>query len=111
MNAFVQHLNRYYYTGIRSFEFHYARYDVGSFYKKHIDQFRTDSGRKFSMITYLNDDWRDHDGGELVLYQQEEKKVIPQGGSTVIFKADELPHEVLPAKRVRRSITGWLKNK
>ena len=31
MRRFVEHLNRTCYTGIRSFEFHYALYEAGSF--------------------------------------------------------------------------------
>ncbi|MEZ4773911.1 MAG: 2OG-Fe(II) oxygenase [Bacteroidia bacterium] len=108
---FVQYLNYTCYTGIRSFEFHYALYQEGSFYRRHKDQFRSDSGRIFSLITYLNEDWQDDDGGQLVLYTEKEEKISPIGGRSVFFRAHEIEHEVLEAKRTRMSITGWLKNR
>jgi SM-20-related protein len=54
---FVEHLNSTCYTGINDYEFHYAVYEEGSFYKRHTDQFKNDSNRKFSLISYLNKDW------------------------------------------------------
>ncbi|MDX2245252.1 MAG: 2OG-Fe(II) oxygenase [Bacteroidia bacterium] len=111
VNDFVEYLNRTCYAGIRSIEFHYALYPEGSFYRRHKDQFRTDSGRKFSLITYLNEDWREADGGQLVLYGETEEKINPQAGRAVFFRADEIEHEVLEARRPRMSLTGWLKNR
>src|SRR5437868_573387 len=35
-----QELNRHYFLGLRSEEFHFARYPIGSGYQKHIDQHR-----------------------------------------------------------------------
>jgi SM-20-related protein len=66
---FVNYLNETCYTGLNAIECHYAYYDTGSFYKKHRDQFKSDSGRKYSLVTYLNQTWSDTDGGQLVLYQ------------------------------------------
>lgn len=110
MDAFVQYLNSTCYTGITGYEFHYALYEKGSFYKKHLDQFKNNTGRKYSMIMYLNDDWQQADGGELCLYQHgEQQKISPQNGKSVFFKSSELVHEVLVANKRRMSITGWLK--
>ncbi|MFD1316717.1 2OG-Fe(II) oxygenase [Namhaeicola litoreus] len=109
---FINHLNSTCYTSINDFEFHYAIYDVGSFYKRHLDQFKTDRGRKFSLVTYLNDDWKKSDGGNLSLYLEDEKieNVFPYGGRSIFFKSDELEHEVHPShNRKRFSIAGWLK--
>ncbi|HPN72062.1 MAG TPA: 2OG-Fe(II) oxygenase [Saprospiraceae bacterium] len=107
---FVDYLNKTCYTGIDSFEFHYARYDVGSFYKRHRDQFRADSGRKFSLVFYLNEDWQESYGGQLVIYlPTQTDMVFPVGGRAVFFKADEIDHEVNVASHVRYSIAGWLK--
>lgn len=109
IDAFVQYLNRTCYTGINGYEFHYAFYETGSFYKRHLDQFHNDRGRKFSVVSYLNEDWKPEDGGELVLYLDSGEKVIhPEGGRIVFFKADEIEHEVKPANRDRLSIAGWL---
>jgi SM-20-related protein len=47
-------MNETCYAGITGYEFHYAFYEEGSFYKRHVDQFQNNQGREFSMITYLN---------------------------------------------------------
>ena len=109
IEAFYRYLNRTCYTGINGSEFHYALYEPGSFYKRHLDQFKHDSGRQISVVTYLNDDWADADGGELVLYLDSGEKTIRlQSGRAVFFKADEIEHEVKVANRGRLSIAGWL---
>lgn len=110
VEAFIGRLNRTCYTGINAFEFHYAVYEPGSFYKRHKDQFRNDDKRKFSLINYLNEDWLDTDGGQLVVYPDEHaRKIEPCAQTAVFFKSDEMEHEVLTANRSRMSITGWLK--
>ena len=38
VDAFVSYLNRSCYTGITGYEFHFALFDKGSFYRKHLDQ-------------------------------------------------------------------------
>lgn len=111
IEAFIEYLNRTCYTGINAYEFHYALYEPGSFYLRHRDQFRADHGRKFSVVTYLNEDWGDEDGGQLVMYLGENALSLePEGGRIVFFKSEEIEHEVLPAQRPRMSITGWLKS-
>ena len=110
INDFINYLNHTCYTGINDFEFHYAYYEEGSFYKRHLDQFKVDLGRKYSLVTYLNDDWQEDDGGKLTLYlDQQEIGVYPYGGRTIFFKSDEVEHEVHLASRPRMSIAGWLK--
>lgn len=110
MDQFVQHLNETCYTGITSYEFHYTLYEKGSFYKKHIDQFRNNESRKYSIIMYLNDSWQEQDGGELCIYQNnEQEKISPENGKIVMFKSSEMEHEVLVTNKPRMSITGWLK--
>jgi len=62
MDEFVVYLNRTCYTGITGYEFHYTLYESGTFYKKHIDQFQNNGSRQYSMIMYLNSDWKVGDG-------------------------------------------------
>ncbi|MCE7039921.1 2OG-Fe(II) oxygenase [Dyadobacter sp. CY312] len=110
MDAFVSHLNSTCYTGITGYEFHYTLYEKGSFYKKHLDQFRSNSSRQYSMIMYLNSDWQENDGGELCIHQGDSRQNIsPTNGKSVFFKSSELEHEVLVTNKPRMSITGWLK--
>ena len=107
---FIDHLNCTCYTGINAYEFHYAVYEEGSFYKRHKDQFKNDSNRKYSLINYLNEDWLEEDGGQLLVYQNEEtQSILPQSQTAVFFKSDEMEHEVAKANRSRMSVSGWLK--
>ena len=107
---FIKRLNSTCYTGINGYEFHYAVYEEGSFYKRHKDQFKNNNHRKYSLINYLNNDWKEEDGGQLLVYQEEvAQKILPHSQTAVFFKSDEMEHEVTKAMRPRMSITGWLK--
>jgi SM-20-related protein len=107
---FITYLNKECFTGIKSYEFHYALYKPGAFYKRHLDQFKDTSNRQFSMVTYLNVDWQEGDGGELKVYDKEKSQTVsPTNRKTVFFKSNELEHEVLETNQLRLSITGWLR--
>ena len=109
-----QYLNRRLYLGLFSFESHFAHYQPGAFYKKHIDAFRGESNRRLSLVCYLNPEWIESDGGELVLYDSQGEqiiaKVLPECGTIVVFLSEEFPHEVLPSNRDRFSIAGWFRH-
>ncbi len=110
VESFIKRLNNTCYTGINGYEFHYAVYGQGAGYKRHKDQFKNDSNRKYSLINYLNNNWLEADGGQLLVYQNEvAQKIQPQSQTAVFFKSDEMEHEVVKANRSRMSITGWLK--
>ncbi|TCD26292.1 2OG-Fe(II) oxygenase [Pedobacter psychrodurus] len=110
IDEFVAYLNRTCYTSITGYEFHYTLYESGTFYKKHIDQFQNNGSRQYSMIMYLNADWKVADGGELRIYHvDEEQNISPNNGKSVFFKSSDLAHEVLLTHKQRMSITGWLK--
>lgn len=113
VRGLMQYLNRTCFTSLNDFEFHYAYYDVHSFYRRHLDQFKTHSGRKFSMVYYLNaPDWSEADGGTLRLFFPERTvDILPAHNRIVFFRSDEIEHEVMPALlRPRLSIAGWLKS-
>ncbi len=110
----LQHyLNRRLFMGLFSFESHYAHYPPGHFYKRHRDAFKGEANRVLSLVTYLNHDWMPDDGGEMVLYQDDQDQrgisITPSLGTLVVFLSEEFPHEVLPAKRDRFSIAGWFR--
>jgi SM-20-related protein len=110
MDLFVKYLNRTCYAGITGYEFHYALYEEGSFYKRHLDQFQDNKSRAYSMIMYLNDNWKEQDGGELCIYHTGHSQIVtPLNGKCVYFKSSELAHEVFLSHKPRLSITGWLK--
>jgi SM-20-related protein len=107
---FIERLNSTCYAGINAYEFHYAVYEPGSFYKRHKDQFKNNDNRKYSLITYLNEGWLDADGGQLQIYENSiMQQIQPHAQTAVLFKSDETEHEVIIANRTRMSITGWLK--
>lgn len=110
IQQFIGHLNKSCFTGLNAFEFHYALYEKGTAYGRHKDQLRNDYNRKYSMISYLNEDWLPTDGGQLMIYNEEQTMaVLPNNQKAIFFKSDEIEHEVLVALRPRMSITGWLK--
>lgn len=112
IEAFSAYLNRSCFLSLNDYEFHYTCYPPNTFYKKHLDRFHTDRSRVLSLIIYLNKDWKKGDGGEIVVYPNNQKAEIiePKWGKVVCFKSDELEHEVLPTIVNRYSITGWLKS-
>lgn len=109
----AQALNQSLFLGLFTFETHFAVYEPGSYYKKHVDQFAATKDRKISCVYYLNNEWHDSFGGELILYNKEQQiinKVKPQGNRFVCFNS-ELPHEVCQTQERRYSITGWMKSR
>jgi SM-20-related protein len=103
-------INRALYLGLKDWEVHLASYAPGAGYKKHLDRHQQQSSRKLSLVLYLNESWQKADGGELVIYNHEGTEVTrfaPEGGTLVLFLSEDFPHEVLPAKRERHSLTGW----
>lgn len=106
-------LSRQLMLALSDFECQLARYQAGDFYQKHKDAFRNDDSRVITSVLYLNPNWQDDDGGELVLYDEYGKEVLlklaPTMGSHIFFMSARFPHEVLPAKRNRYSLTTWIK--
>jgi SM-20-related protein len=93
-------LNRTLFLGLRSVEAHYAAYPAGGGYARHRDRFRDRDARVVSWVTYLNALRLWHEDGSTV-------DLPPLGGSVCFLS--ELEHEVLPARRERLSIAGWMR--
>jgi SM-20-related protein len=107
-----QYLNRQLLLGLFSFESHFACYQPGDFYQKHMDAFHGQSNRVLSLVVYLNRDWAPNQGGELVIYDEDDQeliKVTPGFGTIVAFLSEEFPHEVLKSERSRFSVAGWFR--
>lgn len=101
-------LNRACFLGLAGYEFHFAHYPPGSFYRRHLDQFDHRNNRIISAITYLNEGWQGDDGGSLLVYQGDKvTEILPVGGRLVLMRSDILEHEVALSHRDRYSITGW----
>lgn len=113
VSSLQQYLNRRLLLGLFSFESHFAHYQQGDFYKRHLDSFKGEANRVVSIVAYLNPAWLPSDGGELVLYKDEKDleglKITPLLGTLVAFLSEDFPHEVLATHRDRYSIAGWFR--
>ncbi|HWV16744.1 MAG TPA: 2OG-Fe(II) oxygenase [Cellvibrio sp.] len=118
MEALRSGLNQRLFLGLFDYESHFASYAAGAFYKKHLDTFKGSgkpgqARRVLSTVVYLNDEWREGEGGELILYSEDGEQVLqrlmPSLGRMIIFLSEKFPHEVLPARRARKSIAGWFR--
>ncbi|GAB2505013.1 hypothetical protein GCM10027084_19350 [Pseudoxanthomonas sangjuensis] len=111
LDALRGELNRELFLGLAEVEAHYACYPPGAFYRRHRDRFRDSDARLVTVVSYLNEDWSEGDGGGLRLYLPGgEIDVPPLGGTSVVFLS-ELEHEVLPAMRQRLSIAAWMRRR
>lgn len=109
-----QAVNRDLFLGLFSYESHFAVYEPGGFYKRHVDAFKGARNRVLSTVFYLNEDWQPGDGGELVIYAGEDgsaplASIAPEAGTLVLFLSEDIPHEVKVAHRHRYSIAGWFR--
>lgn len=112
-------LNRCLFMGLFEYECHYAVYQPGSYYKKHSDVLGTttesnpNKNRILSSVLYLNKNWNNNDGGELILYNKKDDSkqeiLYPENNNLVLFLSEQFPHEVNTTKQVRYSITGWFR--
>ena len=109
----LQHyLNCQLYLGLKYNEAHFALYEPGDFYEKHLDAFKNSKNRVVTSVYYLNEEWNSEDGGELVIYDsndKEIKKVTPNANTLVVFMSEYFVHEVLKAEKKRHSIAGWFR--
>jgi SM-20-related protein len=134
MHALKNAFNEALFLNLASLETHFAIYQIGAKYGKHLDQFNAGRGlqvRQISSILYLNQHWQAADGGELRMYLHEDNlssenlpdnnlpddtlpiekylDIAPIGGRLVLFKSSEFWHEVMPTTRERISLTGWFR--
>ncbi len=109
IEQFMDRVKMELFLSLQGYEFHFALYPPGGFYKPHLDQFDARSNRMISFILYLNEDWQPGDGGELRIHKNEHHiDIAPIMNRAVIFRSDCVLHEVLPASKMRKSLTGWL---
>ena len=109
-NALRIEVNRHLFMGLYDYEAHFAVYEPGSFYQKHVDAFKGRSNRVLTNVIYLNDEWQSDWGGELAVYDETDQlieRVLPKGGRAIFFLSERFPHEVLKTQKQRLSIAGW----
>mgnify|MGYP001063664322 CR=1 FL=1 len=111
MDELVKKVKRFCFLSISDVECHLAFYPTGSFYKRHVDQFKVRNNRILSFVLYLNPDWKPEHEGELVIYKGENTiKVSPLKSRLIVFKSAGLEHEVALTYNDRLSLTGWMLN-
>ena len=110
-SSLMSALNQSLFLGLKTVEAHYASYEPGQFYRRHLDRFQTDDARTISLVLYLNDDWATDDQGQLRAYiEGREVDVLPTSGTLVCFDSAAIEHEVLPSRNRRRlSIAAWFR--
>jgi SM-20-related protein len=125
MDTLRSQLNASLFLGLFEYECHFAIYEVGTYYKKHLDVLGNNpetyptelkirnKNRVVSSILYLNQNWNNNNGGELLLFDKDTgsilKTIYPKNGRLVLFLSEEFPHEVRLTKQTRYSITGWFR--
>jgi SM-20-related protein len=109
LHGLCEYLNQSLFLSLKDYEIHFTIYPAGSYYKRHLDQFKKDDHRKLSVICYLNKNWNETHGGQLRMYLSDSViDFLPLSGRLVCFRSDQIEHEVLPATRERLSLTGWM---
>ena len=102
-------------------------YPPGGHYRRHVDIGRDSTRavrRRFSVLLYLTDDGfdSDADGGQLRIFAPDADgfgspedgaspllmEVPPTAGTLVLFSSGAVPHQVLPTRRERLCVAGWL---
>ena len=108
-------LNRRLYLGLFGYESHFAVYEVGGHYHKHLDAFQGSANRVLTTVYYLNPRWSPDDCGELLIHAATGDTllatVMPEFGTMVVFLSAVFPHEVAVTHRQRHSIAGWFRGR
>ncbi|MCF8503108.1 MAG: 2OG-Fe(II) oxygenase, partial [Rhodospirillum sp.] len=94
MEALRGALNRRLFLGLFEFESHFAFYPPGGFYARHLDSLKGARNRMVSVVSYLNPNWTEGDGGQLIVWNagedgQEVARVSPKAGTVVVFLSEE----------------------
>jgi SM-20-related protein len=91
-------------------EVQYALYPGGgALYRRHRDAFAGRGRRRATLIWYPNRAWAPSHGGALRVHEPDGPRDIePSFDRAVLFLAERLEHEVLPAHAPRAAATAWL---
>lgn len=85
--------------------YHVLRYDVGDYYKEHVDDFGKNAFRRLSLSLCINDEYK---GGEFQFFNN--YSVTLKKNQCIIFPSSWIfPHKILPiSEGIRRSIVCWV---
>ncbi|KAG6972440.1 hypothetical protein JG688_00003992 [Phytophthora aleatoria] len=81
----------------------------GACFPMHFDTYG-DDGKCVTAVLYLNEEWKQGDGGEIVLYPFPNSRVVvqPRFGELVLFSSQQMLHRVMPANKPRYALTTWM---
>ncbi|KAK1935129.1 Egl nine 1 [Phytophthora citrophthora] len=81
----------------------------GACFPMHFDTYG-DDGKCVTAVLYLNEEWKEGDGGEIVLYPFPKPRVVvqPRFGELVLFSSQQMLHRVMPATKPRYALTAWM---
>lgn len=116
LDALRAALNERLYLNLVETEAHFAHYPPGAGYQRHLDRFRSDDARTLSVVLHLGDPWLPVHGGELRMHLEGPDGEVavdlpPRPGQLVLFLSDEVEHSVLPTRRDRYSVAGWMRRR
>ncbi|MCV5901978.1 2OG-Fe(II) oxygenase, partial [Escherichia coli] len=63
MEEIRQEVNRHFFLGLFEYEAHFAKYEKGDFYQKHLDCFKGNENRRLTTVFYMNESWSEEDAG------------------------------------------------
>ncbi len=94
MEIIRQAANQNFFLGLFEYEAHFAKYEKGDFYQKHLDCFRGNENRRLTTVFYMNDEWTEQDGGDLVVYDLDDNeltRIKPKSGRLFVFFLRAVP--------------------
>jgi SM-20-related protein len=103
-------LTRLAWLGLGRMDVQVAHYPGGGArYARHRDAFQGPESRRVTAIWYANPDWHPACGGILRLYPDGARSadLEPLLDRLVVFLAEKVEHEVLPAWAERLAVTAW----
>ena len=104
-----QTLNQHAFLGLQEVECHAACYRPGGFYKPHRDVFAGTESRVITFVYFLNPDWQPAHEGQLQLIEPVALAIEPRMDRLVLFKSQDVLHQVLPTQAERYTLTGWMR--
>lgn len=110
LELLMQQISKEFFLSLKDYECMYAIYPSGSYYKKHKDQFKQQAHRIISVVLYMNENWTEDFGGQLIIDTEGGSEIVQPIFNRLVFFKSEMMHEVVPCHAERFSITGWMKD-
>lgn len=79
-------------------------------YGAHFDGGQVAQATKLTAVLYLNEGWREEDGGQLRILDERHgcwRSVTPHAGRIILFLVKDCLHKVEPSRAMRFALTNW----